>query len=160
MSAPVLVAVYDRVLLFDGWRAAFAARRRLYAGLAGTWVILAALIASEPRAAVAGFGAGVPVWTNLLNQALMIGHYVWLTVWPTKLVAFYGWHQTLTLADVLPQALLILAAIVATVIALRRSPAARIRRGMFFITLAPTSSVVPIATEVAPNGGCISPSRP
>lgn len=146
--APVIVVVYDRVLLFDSWRAAWAVRRRLYVGLAVTWLVLLALIVSAPRASVAGFSAGVPVWTNLLNQALLIGRYLRLAVWPTELVAFYGWHQPLALGDVLAQALLIVAAIAATIVALRRTPLLGFAGAWFFITLAPTSSVVPIATEV------------
>jgi Flp pilus assembly protein TadD len=146
--APIVIALYDRVFLFGSWREAFTKRRRVYAGLAATWLILGALIAGAPRSSVAGFATGVAVWTNLLNQAVMITHYLRLSVWPTDLVAFYGWHLPLTLGDVLPHALLIVSLVAATGIALVRTPWLGFLGMWFFMTLAPSSSIVPIATEV------------
>ena len=88
-------------------------------------------------------------WTYLLNQAVVIVDYLRLTVWPSNLVVFYGWPEMLSLGDVLPQAVVVVA-----LLARHRRGAGRRRRALgylgawFFVTLAPTSSVVPIATEV------------
>jgi hypothetical protein len=100
--APLVVALYDRVFLFESWRAALQRRRGLYAGLAATWVFAALLLAAGPRAAVAGFSSGVSPWTYLLNQAVMITHYLRLAVWPDALVVFYGWPAAVGIADVAP----------------------------------------------------------
>jgi tetratricopeptide (TPR) repeat protein len=148
VAAPVVVALFDRVFLFGSWKDAVAARKRLYAGLAATWLVLAALVAAAPRSSVAGFSAGVPVWTNLLNQAVVIVEYLRLAFWPRDLVAFYGWHLPLTLGDVLPQMILITLLLVAALVALVRRRWAGFLGAWFFITLAPSSSIVPIATEV------------
>jgi tetratricopeptide (TPR) repeat protein len=156
--APVIVALYDRLILFGSWRRALAVRRRLYAGLAGTWVILAALVAGAPRSDVAGFSAGVPVWTNLLNQAVMIVRYIRLTFWPSDLVAFYGWHHPFMLGDVLPHVLLIAVLLLAAFIAMRRAPLLGFAGACFFLTLAPSSSIVPIATEVGAERRMYLPS--
>ena len=48
-----------------------------------------------PRAAVGGFSTGVPVWTWLLNQTVIITRYLRLTIWPRSLVVFYGVAQRL-----------------------------------------------------------------
>ena len=148
VTAPLIVAVYDRVYVFDSVKQAFRARKRLYLGLAATWLVLAALNWSGPRAAVGGFSAGASVWTYLLNQTVMIAHYLRLAIWPRSLVVFYGWPLPLTLGDVWPYALFIGALLIATVVAMKRWPTLGFLGAWFFVTLAPTSSIVPIATEV------------
>jgi len=148
VSAPIVVALYDRVFVFDSFRDDLRSRRGLYVGLAATWLVLAALMWSGPRSAVGGFSTGISPWTYLLNQTQMITHYLRLTVWPRSLVVFYGWPVMLTLRDVLPYALLVTVLLAATMGALVRAPALGFLGAWFFITLAPTSSIVPIATEV------------
>src|SRR5581483_6526330 len=59
-----------------------------------------------------------------------------------------GWPRALTLVDVLPQALLVVALIAATVALARRHPRIAFAGAWFFLFLAPTSSILPIATEV------------
>jgi hypothetical protein len=146
-TAPILVALYDRVFVFDGVREAFAARRRLYAGLAATWVILAAMLASEPRTSV-GFDAGTSPWTYLLNQAELIPRYLWLSVWPRSLVLDYGLPRPLMASDVVIPGAMVVVLILVTLAALRYAPMIGFLGAWVFITLAPTSSIVPIATEV------------
>ena len=147
-TAPLMVLCLDRVLVFDSFRQAIAARRALYAGLVSTLVLLAALMWSGPRIHSAGFSSGVGVWTYLLNQTVMIARYMRLAAWPDQLVILYGWPAPVTLGAVLPYALFILGLLAATVVAWARRPAVGFLAAAFFILLAPTSSVIPIATEV------------
>jgi Flp pilus assembly protein TadD len=147
VTAPVMVLLVDRVLVFDSWRAAWESRRRLYVGLAASWLVLAGVLLSSPRSS-AGFGSGVSPWTYLLNQAQMVAQYLKLSVWPRALVLDYGLPQPLTLADVWLPSLLVVALLVATVAALVYRPMLGLLGAWFFITLSPTSSFVPIATEV------------
>jgi hypothetical protein len=146
-TAPLMVVLYDRVFTFDSFRAAFRARKALYAGLAGTWLVLAALVASVPRTTV-GFGGATSSWVYLLNQVEMITRYLWLTIWPRALVLDYGLPQALALGDVWPQAAFVVALGLAAVVALVRWPRIGFLAAWFFITLGPTSSFVPIQTEV------------
>jgi protein O-mannosyl-transferase len=88
------------------------------------------------------------VWTCLLNQTVMIARYLRLAIWPRSLVVFYGWPLPLTLPDVLPYGLLIVFLLIATVVAMRRQPMLGFLGAWFFVTLAPTSSIIPVATEV------------
>jgi len=148
VTAPVMVALYDRAFVFGSLKEAFARRWRLYAGLGATWVVLVLLLLGGARNHSAGFSAGVGVWTYLLNQTVMIVRYLYLTVWPWSLVSIYGWPASLTLADALPQAAAVCALLAATVVAMFRWPSLGFAGCWFFLTLAPTSSVVPIATEV------------
>jgi tetratricopeptide (TPR) repeat protein len=146
VTAPVMVAIFDRVFVTPAARQA-AHRGRLYAGLAGTWVVLAQLMAARPRTTV-GFDAGVSPWTYLLNQATVIVDYLRLAIWPRGLVLDYGLPIPLSLSDVLVPGLILAGLGVVTVTALVRCPRIGFLGAWFFVTLAPTSSIVPIATEV------------
>jgi tetratricopeptide (TPR) repeat protein len=145
---PVLVALFDRLFLVGSWRQAYRERGSLYLGLAASWFVLASLLWSGPRSAVGGFSAGVDVWTYLLNQAVMIVEYLRKTIWPVRLVVFYGWPLPLTLSQVWPQATVVVTLLVATGVACVKTPRLGYLGAWFFITLAPTSSIVPIVTEV------------
>jgi Flp pilus assembly protein TadD len=147
VTAPLMVLVYDRVFLYPSLVAAWRERRALYIGLAATWGVLALLMLGQPRTSV-GFGAGVGVWTYFLNQLSLIARYLFLTVWPRPLVVDYGLPRAIGITDVILPGLLVVALGVATLVALRRHKALGFLGVWFFVTLAPTSSVVPIATEV------------
>jgi len=144
--APVAVVLYDLIFEFDSAAEAWASRRILYAGLAVTWVELGVIMWRWPRSTVGG--TAVSPLTYALNQAQMIARYLWLTIWPRSLVVDYGVPQPLRIGDVVPQGALVLALVVATIVALVRWPAAGFLGAMFFLTLAPTSSIVPISSEV------------
>ena len=148
VTAPLMVVLYDRAFVFPSFSRAFLARRRFYAALATTWVVLAAVVGSAPRSDSAGFSTGVAPWTYLLNQTVMITRYLELTVWPRSLVAFYGWPLSLTIGDVILPAAFLGLLLVLTVVAVFRWPRFGFLGAWFFITLAPASSIVPVATEV------------
>jgi tetratricopeptide (TPR) repeat protein len=149
VTAPLAIVLYDRAFLFGTMRGAVRARWRLYAGLAATWLILAGLMWSSPRGLSAGFSAhDADVRTYLLNQGVMITRYLRLAIWPRDLVLYYGWPLPLEWTAVLPEAGLILGLAAITAFALWRVPRLGVLGVFFFLTLAPTSSLVPIATEV------------
>ena len=148
VTAPVAVMAYDRAFIFRSWSAALQARWRLYAGLAATWLVLAALMASGPRARTVGFGAGVSATTYLLNQAEVVARYFALALWPRSLVLMYGPPREIAIADVWPQAVLVLLAFAAICVLFAWRPAMGFVGVWVVLTLAPTSSVVPIVSEV------------
>ena len=147
-TAPLMVVLYDRAFLYGSFNHAFRARRTFYLSLASTWVLLAVLIWSGPRWESAGFSTGITVWTYLLNQAVMLAEYLRRAIWPASLVLDYGEPRSLTLPEVASQAALIVVLLIATIVALVRRPRLGFLAAAFFIVLAPTSSVIPIATEV------------
>ena len=147
--APVLVVLYDRTFLFETDEAAWRARWPLYACLGATWMILAALVAGEPRSATAGFATGVSSWVYLLTQVQVIWWYLRLAVWPHPLSISYHWPLVTSLADVWAAALPIVLGLLAALLGLWRRSVTGFLGVAFFLLLAPTSSVVPIATEIA-----------
>lgn len=147
-TAPAAVLLYDRSFAFGTFRDAIRTRWRLYLGLAATWGLVAWLTAAGPRSQSAGFSSGVDPWTYLLNQAQLIPAYLWRALWPRDLVAVYGWPAPLGIADVWMPALLVLSLLAVTGWLLVTRPRLGFLCAWFFLTLAPTSSVIPIATEV------------
>jgi protein O-mannosyl-transferase len=147
VTAPLMVLLYDRVFLYPTLAAALRERRSLYIGLAATWLVLAALMLGGPRTSV-GFATGVSAWTYFLNQLPVIARYLWLALWPRPLVVDYGLPRDLAPTDVIVPGLLVVALGLATLLALWRYRRLGFLGAWFFITLAPTSSVVPIATAV------------
>lgn len=145
---PVLVALYDRAFLFGSWRDAWRDRASLYIGLVASWFMLAAILWSGPRSAVSGFSAGISPWTYLLNQAVVIVDYLRLSVWPVRLVAFWGWPRPLTFPEVWPQFAVVALLGAGSVAWFVKTPRLAYCLVWFFVTLAPTSSFVPIVTEV------------
>jgi len=148
VTAPLMVVLVDRIFYFASLKETVRRRWPLYLGLAFSWLVLAVLLRANPRGASAGFNVDVSPWMYLLNQAPLIMRYLWLSVWPVPLVAIYGWPADRSAADVLLPGLLVVALIMLTLIALRKRPLIGFLGAWFFITLAVTSSVIPIATEV------------
>jgi len=99
-----------------------------------------------PRSTVGGTAIGPASYA--LNQAQMIVRYLSLSFWPRALVLDYGVPQARHVAEVVPQLVLIGVLLALTIVALFRWPAIGFLSAMFFLTLAPTSSLVPISTEV------------
>lgn len=150
VSAPLIVLLYDRTFVSRSWRAAFRRHPGLYGGLAATWLVLAWLIGTGARDASVGSHLDIRPLHYLETQAGVIARYLRLCFWPRPLVISYDdWPVAHHLTEVLPQALLILALLAGTLWALVRRPALGFLGGVFFLILAPTSSFVPIVTEVA-----------
>ena len=151
VSAPLMVLLYDRAFLAGSFREAWRRRRGVYLALAATWLLLGWLvIAAGNRGGTAGFGEGVKIgsWAYLCTQFGAIVHYLRLCVWPHPLVLDYGAETvSLTLA-VLLDAILVCLLALATLIALWRWPKVGFLGAWFFAILAPTSSIVPVASQV------------
>lgn len=144
VTCPVIVALYGWVFHRDALRA----NRALLIGLASTWLVLAGVMLSSPRGDSVGADLGVTPWQYLLNQAVMIGGYLKRIVWPTPLLLDHGIPEVLSMARVWPYGLLIVVMVMGAVLAFRRRPKVGLLCVAFFILLAPTSSFVPIITEV------------
>ena len=147
--APIVAVLYDRTFGFGSFREAFRQRGRYYAALCATWLVLIALLWSSPRGDSAGFsGASVSPWTYLLDQSVMIVRYLRLAFWPRGLVLDYGEPAHVTFAEVAPYFIAVAVLLAMTIVALVRRPPIGFLAAWFFLTLAPTSSIMPISTEV------------
>jgi tetratricopeptide (TPR) repeat protein len=148
VSAPLMALLYDRTFLSGSFRKAWSRSWRLYLALGSTWVLLGYLVVGTGnRGETAGFGTGIASWAYALTQFRVIVHYLGLSIWPHPLVLDYGIDLAKHAAEVVPYALIVALLMVATVISLWRWPAIGFAGVWFFAILAPTSSVVTVATE-------------
>jgi Flp pilus assembly protein TadD len=148
---PLLLLAYDRIFLGDSFRSLARARWWVHGAMALCWLVLLALIAEGPRHASAGihFSTLTPA-AYLRTQAAVILHYLRLAVWPHPLVLDYDdWPVAWQWRDAIPAGLGVLALLAATAAALRYRPRLGFLGLWFFAVLAPTSSVLPIVTELA-----------
>jgi Flp pilus assembly protein TadD len=149
VSAPLLVLLYDRTFVSGSFRQAWHRHGRLHLTLAATWILLAVLVLGMggQRGGTAGFGLGISSGSYALTQCAAIIHYLRLCFWPQPLVFDYGTAVITDLGRVLPQALLLAALLLGTVLALRHRPVVGFLATGFFLVLAPTSSFLPVATQ-------------
>jgi tetratricopeptide (TPR) repeat protein len=143
-----MVWLYDSVFEAGSFRGALARRGGYYAGLLASWGALAWLNIEGPRFRSAGLSAGVTPWMYLVNQGPIITTYLARTVWPHPLVADYGRTTAMPFASAAPYLLLVAGLAVVTLGAWRWNRRVAFLGTWFFVTLAPASSIVPIATEV------------
>ena len=148
VTAPLVVMLYDRTFVAGSFRGAWQQRRGYYLGLAATWLLLAGLLAGgSGRGGTAGFGVGVTASAYALTQCRAVVLYLKLVIWPHPLVFDYGTRTVGSLNEVWPQAGLLLWLGGATVWALLRRPVWGFLGFSFFVLLAPSSSVMPVATQ-------------
>jgi protein O-mannosyl-transferase len=147
-TAPLVVLLYDRTFAAGSFRGALRLRGRYYAALALLWIPLGALVlGSGSRGGTAGFGGPMSWNSYAVIQVHAIPHYLRLALWPSPLLFAYPRHPGIPAA--------VLAADVAVLVAIAwvalRGLAARSPWGFlaaaFLVVLAPSSSVIPVATE-------------
>jgi len=147
VTAPVMVLFYDRTFVAGSFRASWQRRWRYYLGLAGMWLLLFARLRFGFQGQSIGFDLGVTWWNYVLTSCRSILLYLKLAIWPHPLILDYGTqviHQT---AEGLPYMLVLAVLVIGTAIAFWRWPAVGFVGAWFFVILAPTSSVIPIAGQ-------------
>jgi tetratricopeptide (TPR) repeat protein len=147
-TAPLLLSIYDRTFVAGCFRTAWRDRRRFYAVLAASWILLGWLVVHNgQRGGTVGFGLGMGSWHYLLTQCRALTTYLKLSFWPDPLVVDYGATLVTRLGEVWWHGLIVVSLLIATALALWRRPAAGFLGAWFFIILAPSSSFLPLTTQ-------------
>ena len=148
VSAPLVVLLYDRTFFACSFRKALHRRWGVYAGLGATWVVLLLLVLStHGRGGTAGFASRISPASYAITQFPAVVHYLRLCVWPHPLIFSYGATLAPGLGQIVPSVLAVALLLAASAWALVHRPALGFLGISFFAILAPTSSIVPIATE-------------
>jgi tetratricopeptide (TPR) repeat protein len=143
ITAPVAVALWDVV-----FRPEARPRWPLLGGLAATWLVFAILVSGEQREASIAMSLGMS-WRYLLTQAEVLTRYLRLAIVPTPLIFLYTWPLVTSPAAVIADGLLVAALLALTAVGLWKRHPLGYAGAVFFLILAPTSSVIAIVTEVA-----------
>ena len=148
-TAPVAAVIYDRVFGFESLAAQFKRRWKLYAGLSFSWVLLAALVFSgTQREASACSPLSGAEWLRL--QAEVIAHYLKLVYYPAgQVFDYYTWPIPRINAALLAKAGGLALAVLACIAGIVRRRWYGFAGAVFFLVLAPTSSVLPLIDEAA-----------
>ena len=148
-AAPPLLLLYDRAFASGSFREAWRRHRALHAAAFASWLGLAALIASGPRDATVGFTLPISVWSYALTQLGVIAWYLRLAFWPAPLLIAHDWPVAQGPGDVWLGALIVLPLLGLALWAAVERPQPGFLGVWFFAILAPTSSFVPIVSEIA-----------
>lgn len=119
----------------------------MYLGLAATWGLLAILLTlNPPDPETTGFRIPTVKWTEYLaTQPSVILYYLRLALWPHPLILDYDWPVARTLHAILWPALALGILFGVTISAWRQRSFFGFFGVAFFLLLAPTSSLIPIA---------------
>ena len=148
-SAPLAVMLYDRAFRVTSWRALLRSGRGwFYATLFATMAPLVASVVGGARADSVGFGHGITWYQYLYSQAWAISRYIELVLWPDRLTFDYGARPIRGLLGV-PGLIGLAIAAAASALAWRRIAWVAFLGTWPFMLLAPSSSIVPIQTEIA-----------
>ena len=151
VTAPLMMLLYDRIFVSRSLKEIFARRWGLYVGLVATWIIFCGLALSAPRGQSVSFGYPGLTWIEyaMTQCQIIVSSYLRLSFWPNPLVLDYGWPIVRSFGQVLPHASVLILLLTGSLLALRFFPAWGFLGVWFFFILAPSSSFVPIITEVA-----------
>ena len=149
VTAPVVALAFDRTFLSGSFGAALRARWKFYLGLAASWVILGLLHQLNGRGASAGFGMGMGAMDYARTQLDVMSHYLRLAIWPTGLVFdAFDWPVDQGWGQVTAGGWLVLISMLISVWIFWARPAAGFLGVWVFVILSPTSSFVPIVSEI------------
>ena len=149
-TAPLIVLLYDRAFIENSLRRILALRGRYYGALAATWLLLGALMVStDVHQRIKGdLRQTVSPWSYALTESRVVVDYGRLAAWPSPLVFDYGGEILVgDVRAVIPFIAIVLCALVVTVLLWRLSKPAAFLASAFFLILAPTSSVIPVALQ-------------
>ncbi len=156
VTAPLLTFLYDRTFAAGSFAEAWRRRAKYYGVLAATWIPLAGVVWSAGnRGGSAGFQSGL-AWTDYAwAQFPVLARYLALVTWPHPQMVDYGpalaWNggPAMAAGDESWALLLVVALVAGTIYLLWRRSVFGFLGAWFFGILAPSSSIVPIATEIA-----------
>jgi protein O-mannosyl-transferase len=149
---PLIAIAYDRTFLARTFHEIFARRRIFYIALFLTISILIYFQLQRTHYDTVGIAGArqLTPWTYLLTQSTVLSHYARLIFWPDPLsIDYYDWPGVTTLAGALPYAIPIVILLAVSIYSFfRRQPIGFVLLAAF-LALAPTSSILPLPTEVA-----------
>ena len=156
VTAPVMVVLFDRVFLFDSFRAAVAVAGGLCRPRCSRGWCSRFSSSGRPRAGLRRFlQPASACGPTCLNQSVMICGILRLAVWPSGSRHQLRTAGSLRAAGCPSRTAIVVSLLSLTVAAFRRWNVAAFLGAWLFITLAPSSSSFRLPPRLAPSGECI-----
>ncbi len=162
-TVPLVVLIYDLCFIAKSWREPIVKRWGVYLGLFAMWLPLSFMLVRGLGGEDVSAGLGLESnmlsrWTYLLSQpGVIVQVYLRKAIWPYPLVLDYGWPPAipedtppdartgLFLSNVLFQGLIVTGLFAVSVLGVMKRTWWGFLGAAFFLILAPTSSLMPIA---------------
>jgi len=145
-TAPFAILLFDRTFITGSFYQALRKHSLVYVGYALSLLPLISLTQGVHYRGV-GFDQHIPPLTYMLSESKVIIHYIFLILWPHRLIFDYGWYTPTSLHVLWPYILSFGIIFLFTLYAFKRWPKLSITGVWFFILLTPTSSIIPIASQ-------------
>ncbi len=145
--APILVFAWDRIFAARSIKEIISQRWGMYVGLVASWAVIAPSVMKAFTSTGGGAGFALEAVTPIQYAASQFGvicHYLRLSLWPSPLVIDYAWPVARSAGEIVPYAIIIVLGLLATGVALWKKPAWGYLGLVFFLVLAPTSTILPI----------------
>jgi Tfp pilus assembly protein PilF len=146
--APFLLLWYDRVFLASRWNEIWQQRKFYYGLLASTWLVLIGILYHQSQNYLEFIALDTTRWQYLLTESQVIPYYLKLTLWPAPLVFDYEWPIAQKFSEVGASFCFMLILFGITLTAIRYYPRWSFIGGWFFLILAPSSSIQPVAAPI------------
>jgi len=140
VTAPPALLLYDRVFGAGSFREIWRRRRWFYLGLFGSWAFQAWLLWRTDYPDIRTHTG----WEYLRTQPGVVLHYLKLTLLPGELCLNYNWPPAESWIRTLPALLPLAGLVLLAVWGIVRGAPAGYALGWVFITLLPTSSILPL----------------
>jgi len=144
---PLVTVLIDRAVIAGSWRGCLR-HWPWHVAAAASWpIVLIMLSVLGGRGTSAGFVSLMSSWHYLLTQSWAIWVYLLRIVWPATLVFDYGNSVSVGLAESWPWLVATSVLFIGICLGFGRWPAKFLGPLLFFVLLAPTSSVIPVKTQ-------------
>lgn len=147
-TAPIVVLVLLKLLDGGSFRSIISKNRRLMCALVFSELILVGLMARGGRSETAGLATGIGSVDYLLIQCRVVLGYFRLCAWPHPLVFDYGPARDSSMQEAWPfvAAMLVIVSMIAVLTV--KKPRVGWLLALSLLVLTPTSSIVPISSEI------------
>lgn len=147
---PIVLFLIDYALLTGSFKKSLKTRWKSYLSTAlVTWAITTAILIYDPNPACTGTGFGVSRWEYLMTQSQVILHYFKNAYWPSGLCLYYDWPIVRDFGQVIWEFSAVGLLFVLGCLALIKLPRLGCCIVSVYLILGPSSSVLPLVTEVA-----------
>lgn len=149
VTAPIAVLVVDRLFFSSSFKSLFKNHILLYGGLLISLVVLLIFNQLGPVRAFAGFGNSYIIPFNYaLTELHVINRYLGLAFLPLNPIFDYRLAPVTSITDVIPEAIVVVVLLSFSIWLLIKEKKLGLIGAWFFLGLAVTSSIMPIADAI------------